>query len=391
MRVKVLHLLTALGYGGAEVWLLNLVEPLRDLGIDVGFVLKAPERGNLRGLAKERELRTYEVRLSLSHAGYVRGIAKIARSEGYDLIHTHEFVYSAAGILAAQHARLPAAMTLHSFEFPPQTRLTRTFGVRHARRAYCRVSLAYALRRATAITAFSHAVMARAVPSYRDDPRCRLLRLCVDVHERASSAARATLRASCGWDPSTSIVIHVGRFSDEKNHAGLLRIFRSVLDARPDARLVLVGGGMLERQVLSQAGDLLDRGLVCFLGLRNDVPDLMAASDVLLFPSFNEGFGLVALEANACGIPVVGSRIPGLDEAVVDGETAILHPVDDELGMATSVASLLGDPVRALAMGDRGRQRARDSFSIRSSAELLANVYRDLLLTGGPKPPTIAF
>jgi len=386
--VKVLHLLTALGHGGAEMWLLKLIEPLRKLGIDSDFVLKAPELGRLREAAHERGSRTYEVRLGLTHAGYVRNVARLARDEPYDIIHTHEFVYSGPGVLAGRVAHKPTVMTLHHYIMDPQTTLTRRFGIRHARNAYGRLSLRYATRRADVVTAFSKAVMSRVMPSYASDPRCRLLRLCVDVHERASQQARDELRSSLGWAPTAPLIVHAGRFIEQKNHVGIVRIFRRVLLHRPDARLILLGQGPLEQQVIGLAGDLIRRGVVRLLGLREDVPALLSAADVLLFPSLDEGFGLVPLEANACGLPVVGTRVPGLDEALIDGENAYLHAVNDETGMAASVLALVANPKEASEMGNRGRSRAEALYSPRASAELLARVYRDSLLTEGRRGPT---
>ncbi|MGH7385586.1 MAG: glycosyltransferase family 4 protein, partial [Candidatus Rokuibacteriota bacterium] len=91
----------------------------------------------------------------------------------------------------------------------------------------------------------------------------------------------------------------------------------------------------------------------------------------------HEGLGLVALEAGAVGLPVVGSRIPGLDEVVLDGETGALHAVDDVDGMAGSVLGILRDREAAERLGAAGQRRVRDHFSIQASAERLAGLYRE--------------
>jgi glycosyltransferase EpsF len=112
------------------------------------------------------------------------------------------------------------------------------------------------------------------------------------------------------------------------------------------------------------------------LGLRGDVPRLMGLSDVFLFPSFFEGFGLAALEANAAALPVVASRVPGLTEAVVDGQTALLHDVQDVDGMVRSVTRLLSEPEYSRQMGDAGRQRVEADYSLDASARRLRELYR---------------
>ncbi len=382
--MRVLHLLTSLGRGGAEVWLMNLVHPLRQLGIEVGFVLKAPEYGGVGGLdqlAKSLSIPVHEVRLSVLHAGYLRGVARVAREGGYDIIQTHEFVYSGAGVLAGRLAGLPTVVTLHSNSYLAQTPQMDRHGIREVRAVYGRASVAYAVRRADAITALSRAVLERVVPSFATDPRCHQLRLCVDVCPRASEAERTGLRASLGWASTSPIVVHAGRFTREKNHEGILRVFRRVLQSRPDARLLLMGRGPLEGAVAGSADDLIRSGRVCLTGGRSDVPRVFAAADVCLFPSLEEGFGLAALEANASGLPVVGSRVAGLDEAIADGETGLLHDLDDEVGMARSVVDLLDNAGRAQELGLHGQIRAQELFSPRSSAALLANVYRGLTIS----------
>ena len=378
--IRVLHVLTALGHGGAEMWLLAQIEPLRALGVESGFVLKAPHLGKLRHVAEERGARTFHVPLRPTQVGYLRGVARIARD--YDVVHTHEFVCSGLGIAAGRLSRRPTVLTLHHFTFKPQTALARTVGLRQLRAVYGRASLKYATVMADAVTAFSRAVMGRVVRHYEDDPRCSFLRLSVAAGARASADERVALRRELRIPEGAPLVIHVGRFIEQKNHGGLLRVFRIVLATQPEARLLLIGQGPLRDKVLKSARDLVDRGALLYLGLRDDVPRLLAASDVLLFPSVDEGFGLVALEANGCGLPVVGSRVPGIDEAVVHGETGLLFALDDIAGMAQAVVELLGSPERARSLGDRGALRVSSLYSHEASANLLRGVYDRVLSRG---------
>jgi glycosyltransferase involved in cell wall biosynthesis len=103
---------------------------------------------------------------------------------------------------------------------------------------------------------------------------------------------------------------------------------------------------------------------VHFLGNQDSTEELLAMSDVLLLPSETESFGLVALEAMSCAVPVVASRRGGLPEVVQDGETGLLFEPDEVQPMASAIVELLSDPQRAHAMGGAGRQLARDRFCI---------------------------
>lgn len=376
-RIRVLHLLTALGHGGAEIWLLNLIEPLRALGIDVEFGLKAASLGALRGVAEQRGAATHDIPLRWSHHGYVRAVRALCESRRYDVVHTHEFVYSAVGVLAAKLARRPVVSTFHHYTFAPQTAQTGRPGVRHLREAYGRASVAATLRTATLISTLSTAVIRRLAPRYEHDPRYRRLHLSIDVPPLASADDRAAMRRAFGWPASAPVVIHVGRFIEQKNHAAVLSIFRRLHERLPEARLLLCGQGPLLEPVLATASALPCAPAIHYAGLRDDVPSLLARSDALLFPSLSEGFGLVALEATAAGCPVVGSRIEGLDEAVREGEGAILHPVDDPGAFADSLHRLLRTPGEAQRFGLLGRRRAQEEYSHEASARELAAVYRE--------------
>jgi len=114
---------------------------------------------------------------------------------------------------------------------------------------------------------------------------------------------------------------------------------------------------------------------VRFLGLRNDVPRLMTLADVLLFPSFQEGCPVVALEASASGLPIVGSKISAMEEVVENGVTGLLHPLNDIPAMSHSVVKLLLDEKLRRQLGDAGRARARKDFSLRAAADRLLSLY----------------
>lgn len=131
--------------------------------------------------------------------------------------------------------------------------------------------------------------------------------------------ARKRLREELGLDPDALVVGSIAAFLPAKNHEFLLQVFAEVATRRPDARLLLVGAGPLEDQV---RGLVSKRGLddaVRFLGRRPDVPDLLSAMDVLLFPSLHEGFGLVALEAQASGLPCLLSDGVPSDVVITPG------------------------------------------------------------------------
>jgi glycosyltransferase involved in cell wall biosynthesis len=155
----------------------------------------------------------------------------------------------------------------------------------------------------------------------------------------------------------------VARLHREKNVALLLKAFARVSKEIPEARLEIVGDGP-ERNGLERLTERLGIGArTAFRGYVKDVGRDCGRFTVLAVPSSRESFGIAALEAMACGVPVVATRVGGLPELVVDGETGLLVPPDSEAAMAEAILGLLRDPEGARRMGQEGRARAGTFFS----------------------------
>jgi len=153
------------------------------------------------------------------------------------------------------------------------------------------------------------------------------------------------------------IVIHISNFRPVKRVDDVVRAFARA-SRRVPARLVLVGDGPtrgLAQQVAEEEGVA---ARVTFLGKQSSVAELLACADVLLLPSESEAFGLVALEAMACGVPVVATAVGGIPELVPDGEAGFLVPLGDVDAMADAVVALLTDPARWKAASAAAREVA---------------------------------
>lgn len=373
--MRVLHLITWLVPGGIEKWLLSMLgqAPLNDVVMD--FCCKGANVGSLADEARAHGSTVHHCPLAPDHVRFGQRLSQILADGQYDVVHNHMETYSGFPVWVAQRAGVPVVTSYHNTRFTAQT-WTRAAGLRQLRDVYQRVSVGYALRHSNIVTGCSEAVLANVAPDFQERANYHVLYYGVQVPPLPEDAERTAFRAELGWPADTPVILHVGRFNEQKNHGGLLDVFERVLALVPAARLVLVGDGLLRPTVEES---IAARGIgeqVRLLGLRGDVPRLMGLSDVFLFPSFFEGFGLAALEANAAALPVVASRVPGLTEAVVDGQTALLHEVQDVDGMARSVTRLLTEPDAARQMGDAGRRRVEADYSLDASARRLRDLYR---------------
>ncbi|MBV6521402.1 MAG: N-acetyl-alpha-D-glucosaminyl L-malate synthase [Gemmatimonadaceae bacterium] len=158
------------------------------------------------------------------------------------------------------------------------------------------------------------------------------------------------------------VLTHISNFRAVKRVRDVVRIFAKVRSEMPST-LVMVGDGPDRVDAEEEARALGVDADVQFLGRIDAVAPLLAGSDLFLLPSDRESFGLSALEALACGVPVVGSRAGGLPEVVSEGETGTLCPVGDIDGMASAALAILGDPARHRAFAERAAADARARFS----------------------------
>lgn len=373
--IKVLHLITWLVPGGIETWLLNMLQTIPRAQCAMDFCCKGPSVGSLANKAKELHAAVYHCPLGAAHVGYLTGLHQIIQDGQYDLVHNHMEAYSWLGVYAAHRAGIPVITSYHNTRFDPQTWTRRPF-VRTLRAAYANRSIHYALRRSELVTGCSQEVI-NSLGAYGIDfqPKARVLYYGVPIAEQPAQQEREAFRLALELPPTTPLVLHVGNFRPQKNHEGVLRVFKQVVASVPQARLLLVGDGPSRPEVEHLIEALELSGLVRLLGFRNDVQHIMGCCDVFLFPSRFEGLPVSVLEAQSAGLPVVASRLPELDEAVQDGETGYLHAVDDLMGMAHSVIAFLRDSILRFQFGSAGQKRALDIFSLEQSTRLLMKAY----------------
>jgi len=384
MKIKVLHLITDLDRGGVEQWLLSMLREVPRQECEMDFMCKGAEIGELAPLARELGARIIHNPLRPTHIAFIRGLERALIEGQYHIAHSHLHIYSGLGAWTARRLDIPVISSFHTTRFYPQHQLLRLPLFSHARSLYSRISLKYALENSAFITGCSRSVLENLAPEDAAlSPRFRVLYYGINIPEPPVEEDKRAFRESWGWPPDAPLVVHVGNFRDAKNHAGLIAVFERVVREIPHAKLLCVGDGNLRPMIEDRIAKAGLHDSVRLAGYRDDVQELLTRCDVFVFPSIFEGFGLAPLEANAASLPVVGSRLHGIVEAVKDGETALLHEVNDIQGMARSVTRLLKDRELCQKLGSAGRDRARESFSNKASAKNLLNLYRETLETRG--------
>jgi len=365
---QVLH---SLGVGGAEVLAVRLAERLRN---STRFVFVCLDELGTLGESLRSEGLTIHVldrRPGLDRSCVLR-LREVLRAERVDLIHAHQhapFFYSALSRLGG--ASPPILFTEHGRAHPDHPSFKRRVANRLLLRSRDRiVGVGEAVRGALihneGLPADRVSVVYNGIPIERFD-------------RPFSPEERADARREMDLEPGDLAVIHVARLDHLKDHPTAIRTFRRLADRAPEARLVLVGDGPEEPAIRAQIAELGLEARVRLLGLRKDVPRLLAAADIALLTSITEGIPLTLIEAMAAGLPVVSTNVGGVAEVVVDRQTGLLAPSGDDDALAEAVARLGRDPEARRRMGELGRECARSLFSDQRMHEEYQKYYEGMV------------
>ena len=205
----------------------------------------------------------------------------------------------------------------------------------------------------------------------------------VDTVRYAPVRARACLRPLFpDLEETEPVLIHISNFRPVKRIGDVVATFAEVHRHRP-SRLIMIGDGPERSPAERRLRELGLEGRVAFLGKQEHFVELLAASDVFLLPSEQESFGLAALEALSCGVPVVATAIGGIPELVEVGETGLLSPLGDVELMARHVLSLVSDRTRWAAFSRRARERVLERFRLAPAIDRYEALYRRLVASAG--------
>jgi len=382
-------------YGGAGVHVEYLARELKSR-VDLGVYCFGVERTakEVQGTfkpwdaleGKEPELsalRTLSVDLLMTKA--VRG---------RDVLHSHTWYANLAGHLGKLIYGVPHVMTSHSLE-PLRPWKAEQLGGGYALSSYCERTSIEACDAVVAVSAGMKADILRAYPNVAPE-RVHVIYNGVDPGEFAPTRATDAL-ARFGIDPTKPYVVFIGRVTQQK---GIVHLLRAARHLDPNAGIVLCAGEADTKERGDEARRLIEelarerQGVVLIEKMlpRPEVVQILSAARVFCCPSVYEPFGIVNLEAMACGIPVVASAVGGIPEIVLPGETGELVPFEPDgsarqepkdperfaLDLAAKLNVFLTDPGFAKRAGSAGRTRVLEHFAWSKIAEQTVRLYQSL-------------
>lgn len=359
-RRLVLHTEASLGLGGQELRILTEVRWLLAHGWDALIACQPGSRLYDEARAASLPVVTLGMRRAVDAGGF-RALRRLIRDRGVDLVHTHSSIDSWLAGLAARSLGRPVVRSRH-VSIPIPHRRVLVYRLAH------RVLTTGEAIRSIVANAGVPAEHIVSVPAGVDTAR---------FHPGVSGGG---VRAELGAGPTTKLVGLVANVRGSKGHNHFLEAARSVLAAEPATRFVIVGDGVGFDEVRRRVADMGLGHDVIMTGFRRDIPEVMAALDVLVLPSTkSEATSQVIPQALAVGTPVVASAVGGIPELVRDGETGRLVPPADAAALAKAILDLLRDPAWAHALARVGRDLVLARYTVDAMMETTTRVYRELL------------
>jgi glycosyltransferase involved in cell wall biosynthesis len=382
--VRIAHIITRLSAGGAQENTLHTVR-LADRSRYTVDLISGPSGGDegsiedaVRAAGIEIIREPCLVRAPAPHLDLIalRGLIRKLRVGKYDLVHTHMSKAGFLGRLAAERAGIrhvvhtPHGNIFDGYFNPALTRLY-VWMERHAARRTSRI-----------IELTPGGIEAHLAEGIGQRDQFRVVFSGIDVAPYEEAIARRDeTRAALGIEAGEILVGGVGRLAPVKGFGYFVELARKLTAELPTLRFVHAGEGEEAERLAREAA-----GTVTFLGPRDDIPRLMAAFDILVVPSLNEGMGRVILEAGAAGTPVVATRVGGIPDIVDDGETGLLVPPRSAAELATAVQRLVHSPERRRLMGATARAKVVPHFSLETMVQRIEAIYEELLHANTPDP-----
>lgn len=376
-QLRVLHVITRLVVGGAQQNTLLTVERLNRARFTVALASGpggGPE-GTLEPHARSLGVPYFRIPSLVRNPHPAKDLAafitllRLMRRGRYDIVHTHTTKAGILGRLAARAAGVSAIVhTPHGHAFQGYLGGIGSQALMRLEQALARIT-----DRIVCLTSAEMADHLRAGVGHR--PQYAVIHSGVDLARiNAARAQPQDGRREHGLPESRVLIGCVARLVPVKGVATLMRALPEIAKQIPEAFVVLVGDGPQREDLQREAFRLGVQNRLAFLGLRNDVPDLLPLFDLVVMPSLNEGMGKVAVEAMAAGRPIVASRIVGINDVIEDGRTGLLVPPGDAQALAYAVVAVLRNPRLAEMMGRAGMVSA-GRYGIDSMVQQIENLY----------------
>lgn len=357
-----------------------LIDNLLIAGFDVHICCGKGELGNYlkKNAIKVIQLDTSRKMFSFKHVGFCLKFLRLLKSKKYDIVHFHSPVIAALGRIIAKLAGVPVIIyTAHGFYFHENMNPFVYKLYFYIEKFICRwtTDWLFLQSKEDAIIAFRN----RFIKNLN-----KIIHIGNGVvpENFLTGEIRNYQRKVLNIADDEKVITFIGRIVKEKGILDLIKAFHIASSQHSNIKLLIIGD-ILESDRDKKTKLLIKEYIrnyrlkdkILFLGFRDDIPQLLSATDIFVLPSYREGMPRSIIEAMMSGKPVIATNIRGCREEVVDGETGILVSPGDVNGLARAMDTLINNPELAKQMGIKGRKRALELFNENHVVEKQINIY----------------
>ena len=353
--MKVVHINTAHAWSGGEVQTYYLIQDLIKKGVE--NVIIAQPNSPLAKKAKADNLNCIELSMK-GELDFLAGLKlrKLLKQIKPDIIQAH-----------TAHAQTLALFARKKIKLVSTRRMDYSIS---------RLSAIFKYNRADKIVAISNFTKDVLIQAGVKKNKLAVIHDAVDSYTITQQAETAE---PLNFKKDDILIGTVAALVERKGHKYIFKAMTKVKKQFPKARLLVIGQGSLEKDLKELAKSLDLKKEIIFLGFQKNIPAILKKLDVFVLYPLREGLGVASLEAGACSLPTVASKVGGLQEVVEDGQTGFLVPPKNPHALADKINFLLANPEMRITMGKKAKQRVETIFSVEKMVDSYIKIYKELL------------
>lgn len=354
--------------GGAETHVAGLAKGLVQRGHTVYLVVHRNMSPQLDGIVKKQFILDFRSKNPLNYFKLAHQVAQIVQENGIDILHAHQRTSGYAAAYAKYLTKVPFLVTIHD-------PWNRAYGKKIHAKIYDHIITVSEFLRTRFIGEFGftprkvHTIYNGADQALYNPANYDLMKI-------------AALRQEFQIEPQDKVISLIARLYKSKGQQYLIEAALRIVERFPQARFLLVGDGPHENLLRQRIQELRLSDHFIFSGYRQDIPEMIAISDIVVRPSEMEGLPINVIEAMLMAKPVVASRIAGVPEMIEHGVNGLMVEVGDVAGLTEHILLLLANEARRVEMGLAARNTALEKFSIESCIGKTEALYLDVISQG---------
>ncbi len=375
---RVLNVISRLVTGGAESLLYYIHKHMSSLGYTRFVICTLTTEGDFYRKAREDNLPLTSLGLSSSYdPRALLRLTQVIKQGDFNIVHSHLSSACLYSFLASFF--IPDVKLIHT------THGVDTVGPEHDSMLTGLRYRIFASRIAKIVAVSEHTKSKYINLTGIDESKVVVIPNAIEPYQYQADENIGRQKAQLGIADNTPVLLAVGRICEQKGYDVLLKAARILKEQGQPYKLLIAGDGPLWSEMNKQSCTLDLQAEVCFLGRRNDVPQLLRMADIFVQSSNWEGMSISIIEAMMCGKPIVATAVDGTCELIKSEVDGLLVPPQDPSSLATTIAKMLKDSRMCLKLGENARKRSYKEFTMDVMARRLIELYENLLYKGCEK------